>query len=95
LIVVSSVTRSLEDVRGLRTINTNATENSCHSYGTTIDISYVTYAPVVLPDGTTIRQARSDTLQWVLSEVLNDLRRAGACYVKYERRQGCYHITVR
>ena len=95
LIIVSSVTRSLEDIKGLRTINTNATENSCHSYGTTIDISYINYAPIVLADGTTIRQARSDTLQWVLSEVLNDLRSLGACYVKYERKQGCYHITVR
>jgi len=31
----------------------------------------------------------------VLSEVLNDMRQNKRCYVKYEVKQGCYHITVR
>ena len=31
----------------------------------------------------------------ILSEVLRDLREMGACYVKYEVKQGCYHVTVR
>ena len=36
-----------------------------------------------------------DTLKWVLSEVLKDLRKQGRCHIKYEKRQGCFHITVR
>ena len=47
------------------------------------------------PDSAPVRPVRNDTLKWVLSEVLNDARKQGLCYVKYERKQGCYHITVR
>ncbi len=95
LIVVTSVTRTLEDVRKLKTGNVNATDNSCHSYGTTVDISYSKYRAFKDAHGVPMRQVRDDTLKQVLSEVLNDLRQAGACYVKHERRQGCFHITVR
>jgi hypothetical protein len=31
----------------------------------------------------------------VLSEVLRDLREQGLCYVKYERKQGCFQLTCR
>lgn len=37
---------------------------------------------------------RNDTLKWVLSEVLRDFREQGRCYVKYEVKQGCFHMTV-
>lgn len=41
------------------------------------------------------REVRSDTLKWVLSEVLRDMREQGRCYIKYEVKQGCFHMTVR
>lgn len=85
--IVSSVLRTKEDVATLRRHNGNATENSCHLYGTTFDIAYNHYTPVTRP-------VRDDTLKWVLSEVLNDLRKQGRCYVKHENRQGCFHVTV-
>ena len=28
-------------------------------------------------------------------QTVYDLREAGRCYVKYERKQACLHITVR
>lgn len=93
--IVTSVTRSIEDVAKLQNYNRNASANSCHFYGTTFDISYNRYQPISRPDGTTVRLARSDSLKWVLSEVLNDLRKQGACNVKYEVHQSCFHITVR
>jgi hypothetical protein len=31
----------------------------------------------------------------VLAEVLRDAREAGHCYIKYEVKQGCFHITAR
>lgn len=93
--IVTSVTRSVEDVAKLQNYNRNASANSCHFYGTTFDISYNRYRPIMRKDGTTIRLARNDTLKWVLSEVLNDLRLRGACNVKYEVHQSCFHITVR
>ena len=93
--IVTSVLRSQEDVVKLRRRNGNATENSCHLYGTTFDICYNRYKTVEDPDGPARRQVRNDTLKWVLSEVLRDMREQGRCYIKYEVKQGCFHMTVR
>jgi hypothetical protein len=94
-LIVTSVLRSQEDVVKLRRRNGNATENSCHLYGTTFDICYNRYKTVEDPDGPPRRQVRNDTLKWVLSEVLRDMREQGRCYIKYEVKQGCFHMTVR
>jgi hypothetical protein len=94
-IIVTSVLRSQEDVAKLRRRNGNATENSCHLYGTTFDICYNRYKTVENPDGPRRREVRNDTLKWVLSEVLRDMREEGRCYIKYEVKQGCFHMTVR
>jgi len=87
-LIVTSVLRTKDDVDRLRRRNGNATENSCHLYGTTFDICYNRYRPVT-------REVRNDTLKWVLSEVLRDMREQGRCYIKYEVKQGCFHMTVR
>ena len=94
-IIVTSVLRSKDDVSRLRSFNGNATENSCHMFGTTFDICYNRYMTVEAPDGPKRRQVQNDTLKWVLSEVLRDLRLQKQCWVKYEVKQGCFHITVR
>ena len=95
-IEVSSALRTLNDVKRLRRGNANAKSNSCHLYGTTFDISYNYYSRVgatcqpdsaVSPYGLQLKQ--------VLAEVLRDLREKGTCYVKYERKQPCFHITCR
>ncbi len=92
--LVSSVLRTEEDVARLRRHNSNAVANSCHRYATTFDICYNRYATVAPPD-TPRRAVSNDTLKWVLSEALLDLKSAGRCYVKYEKKQGCFHITAR
>lgn len=94
-IIVTSVLRTEDDVDRLRNFNQNASEQSCHRYGTTFDISYNRYITVEAPDGPERRRVRNDTLKWILSEVLHDLRQQGKCYVKYEVKQGCFHITAR
>ena len=94
-VIVTSVLRSQEDVVQLRRRNGNATEKSCHLYGTTFDICYNRYKTVEDPDGPARRQVQNDTLKWVLSEVLRDMREQGRCYIKYEVKQGCFHMTVR
>lgn len=86
--IVTSVLRSESDVVKLRRRNGNATERSCHLFGTTFDICYNRYHPVTQP-------VRDDTLKWVLCEVLRDMREQGRCYIKYEVKQGCFHMTVR
>lgn len=94
-IIVTSVLRSRDDVKNLRTHNSNATENSCHMYGTTFDLCYNRYKTVTPAGGQQRRAVRNDTLKWILSEVLRDMREKGRCYIKYEVKQGCFHITTR
>lgn len=94
-LIVTSVLRTEEDIRRLRRVNSNASAESCHRYGTTFDICYNRYKTVQHPDGPERRAVRNDSLKWVLSEVLRDMREDGLCYVKYEVHQGCFHITVR
>lgn len=86
--IVTSVLRSEDDVVKLRRRNGNATEHSCHLFGTTFDISYNRYHAVSRP-------VRDDTLKYVLCEVLRDMREQGRCYIKYEVKQSCFHMTVR
>lgn len=93
-LIVTSVLRSTDDVARLRGHNGNATQNSCHLYGTTFDVSYNRYRTVQAP-GQQRRAVRNDTLKWVLAEVLRDLREQGRCHIKYEVHQGCFHITVK
>lgn len=93
-IIVTSILRTKDDVAKLRTRNGNATENSCHLYGTTFDVCYNRYK-AVQTQAHPRRQVQNDTLKWVLSEVLRDMREQNRCYIKYEVKQGCFHITVR
>nr|WP_321437983.1 DUF5715 family protein [uncultured Bacteroides sp.] len=92
-IIVTSVLRTLDDVRKLRHHNGNASEKSAHFYGTTFDVSWKRFEKV--EEDRPMQDVSSDTLKLVLSEVLRDFRKADKCYVKYELKQGCFHITAR
>ncbi len=93
-IIVTSILRTKDDVAKLRTRNGNATENSCHLYGTTFDVCYNRYKQIQTRQQPR-RQVQNDTLKWVLSEVLRDMRDRNRCLIKYEVKQGCFHITVK
>lgn len=94
-VIVTSVLRTQDDVKKLRRVNGNASANSVHMFGTTFDISYKRFFKVEDPDGRPMQDVRADTLKLVLSEVLRDLKKKDMCYVKYELKQGCFHITAR
>lgn len=94
-IIVTSVMRSKDDVEQLRGRNRNATQNSCHLYGTTFDVCYNRYKTIEDPNGPHRRAVTNDTLKWILSEVLRDKREEQRCLIKYEVHQGCFHITVK
>lgn len=88
--IVTSVYRTENHIKKLRRSgNVNASQNSCHQYGTTIDITYVRFEK---PDE---YFANDMKLQQLLYQTVYDMREAGRCYVKYERKQSCLHITVR
>ena len=94
-VIVTSVLRTQDDVKKLRRVNGNASANSVHMFGTTFDISYKRFFKVEDPDGRPMQDDRTDTLKLVLSEVLRDLKKKDMCYIKYELKQGCFHITAR
>ena len=94
-IIVTSVLRTENDVKRLRRVNGNASANSVHMFGTTFDITYKRFHKVEDPDGRPMQDVREDTLKLVLSEVLRDLKKKDMCYVKYELKQACFHITAR
>ena len=86
-VIVTSVLRTAGTVKELRKSNINASANSAHVYGTTFDIAYARYAGA--------KEGERDKLKTVLAEVLRDLRQEKRCYVRYEYKQGCFHVTVR
>ena len=86
--VVTSVLRTEEDVKNLRKVNANATSQSCHCYATTIDISYANF-------DSNGGGYKYQEVRLALAKALSELRDQGRCYVKFEARQRCYHITVR
>ena len=88
-IKVTSLLRTPESVGRLRRVNVNATDSSTHQYGTTFDISYTNFY-CLDPE----RQINQGDLKNLLGEVLLDLKEKGRCYVKYEYKTGCFHITA-
>lgn len=90
-VCVTSVLRTPEHVRRLRRVNPNAIDSSVHCLGTTIDIAYNHYAPRSEADD----HATAVQLKTTLADVLYAMRQEGKCWVKYERKQPCFHITAR
>ncbi len=89
---VTSVLRTKDDVKRLQQSgNRNATDQSCHCYGTTFDLAYFRFEKVTQ----TREYMHQDNLKLVLAQVLLNEQRAGRIYVKYEYKQSCFHITVR
>ena len=88
--IVTSVYRTQDHIKRLRRSgNVNASQNSCHQYGTTIDITYVRF------DKPEEHRANDPKLLQLLMQTVYDMHQANRCYVKYERKQSCLHITVR
>lgn len=87
---VTSVLRTRKTVSRLRRRNRNAVSTSAHLFGTTFDVSYSKF----ICDSVTTPRTQED-LKNLLAEILADFRSRGLCYIKYERKQSCFHITAR
>ena len=95
-VVLTSVLRTEKDVKKLRRVNVNASQNSCHQHGTTFDISYNHFTMVQDHNSAPKQPVPMSRLKQILAEVLEDQRDMGTCYVKYEyRRSASFHITAR
>lgn len=89
-IKVTSVLRTPVTVSRLRRINRNATDSSAHQFATTFDISYSRF----ICDSLGVNRSFED-LKNLLGEILYDLREKERCFVVFERKQSCFHVTVR
>lgn len=84
---ITSATRTEEQQKSLKRRNRNATDGeSSHSYGVSFDISYIRFNGV---------REWNQQEQKNLETVLNHFQQTGKIYVIKERRQSCYHVTVR
>jgi len=84
---VSSVTRTIEQQTNLKKRNRNAADgNSSHSYGVSFDISYIRFNGI---------KGSNRKAQKNLEAILNHFQKENKIFVIKERRQACYHITVR
>lgn len=89
-IIVTSVLRVDRDIKKLRKRNGNASVNSAHRYGTTFDIAYNRFQRTNRK-----YEVPPEQLKHLLGEILRRLKKEKKCYVKYEIKQGCFHITAR
>lgn len=89
-IIVTSLLRTPHSVKRLRRVNRNAVDSSTHVFGTTFDISWYNFD---YPDSTNM--INQEVLKETLAKVLLAQRNQGRCYVKYERKSPCFHITAR
>lgn len=86
-ITVTSLTRTEDTQKNLRKSNRNATKSeSTHTRGVSFDISYIRYNGV---------KAWNDKHTKVLEGILAAMQADGEIYVIKERKQSCFHITVR
>lgn len=89
---ISSLLRTKENQKRLSRSNGNATTNSSHMYGTTIDIPYTTVIkPTILWNEAEVTDGRASKL---LSEAIGEMRKEGRCVAVTERNEACFHITV-
>lgn len=84
---ITSVTRTPEQQKSLRKRNRNATSGiSSHSYGVSFDISYVRF------DG---KKGSNWAAKKKLEAILKEFEKSEKIVFIKERKQSCYHVTVR
>jgi len=84
---LTSVTRTPEQQKSLRRRNRNATSGlSSHSYGVSFDISYIRF------NG---KKSWNRKRQKKLENILKEFQESGKIFFIKERKQSCYHVTVR
>lgn len=86
---VTSLLRTRSSVKKLRRVNRASVDSSAHLFGTTFDICYTNFPYTI---GT---HRTAEDLKNLLAEILYELKSQERCYVIYERKQGCFHITAR
>jgi hypothetical protein len=88
---ITSMTRTTEILKKLKTSNSNASGNSPHFHGNAFDISYVRFAARKW----FVTDCDKYFLKEALAEVIFQLREEKKCWATYEINQGCFHVVAR
>lgn len=90
---ISSLLRTQENQKKLSRSNGNASPNTSHLYGTTFDIPYSTLIRNTLLWYET--EVADGSASKILSEAIGELRDEGRCVVVTEKKERCFHITIK
>jgi hypothetical protein len=88
---ITSMTRTTDELKRLREINSNTSANSPHLYGNAFDISYLRFSTRKL----FLTYCDKKFLKEALAEVIWQLRDEKKCWATYEMKQNCYHVVSR
>ena len=88
---ITSMTRTMEKLKNLKTSNVNAISNSPHLYGNAFDISYLRFSTRKL----FLTYCDRKYLKEALAEIIWQLREEKKCWATYEVKQYCYHVVSR
>ncbi|MFN8211264.1 MAG: DUF5715 family protein [Bacteroidales bacterium] len=89
--IVTSMTRTTEQVKKLRRYNSNASANSPHVNGNAFDISYIRFKTRKLFE----TECDKRFLKEALAQIIVELRDEKRCWATYERNQSCFHVVAR
>jgi hypothetical protein len=89
--IITSMTRTSDNAKGLGKTNTNASDNSPHLNGNAFDISYARFSFRKLY----VTECDKWYMKEALAEVIWQLKEEKKCWATYERNQGCFHVVFR
>ncbi len=90
---ITSLLRTRESQKRLSRSNMNASSNSAHLFGTTFDI---TYRSLIRKSSWGKKKVVTDPAAMkLLSDVIGELQKEKKLVVVTERKEACFHITVR
>lgn len=89
--IVTSLTRTKENVRRLRRTNGNASDKSAHMYGGCFDITYARFEN----DNKRLNANDVYRLKETLAQVIFELKENKRCWAITEKRQPCFHVVAR
>ena len=88
---ITSMTRTMEKLKILKSNNVNAVSNSPYLYGNAFDISYLRFSTRKV----FLTYCDRKFLKEALAEVIWQLREEKKCWATYEVKQYCYHVVSR
>lgn len=89
--IVTSMTRTTENLESLGRTNSNTSENSPHLNGNAFDISYARFSFLKFQ----VTECDKWYMKEALAEVIYELRKENRCWATYEKNQGCFHVVSR